>query len=126
MTRPTPHSAELLLILLLAACASGGAATPRTTRNIIGRPEIEATNASHALELIERLRPEFLRPRSGSGAGLTAPVVYINDIRANSRSQLEALPKDLILEVVYIESQDATTRYGTGHGAGAVLVSTRR
>ena len=123
---PCAHRAAAVLVTaFLAACASGGGGSPRTARNLITRQEIEATTAADALEAIDRLRPEFLRPRSGSGAGLSAPVIYLNGIRA-SRSQLQALPKDVVLEVAYIESQDATTRYGTGHGAGAVLVTVRR
>jgi hypothetical protein len=116
----------LLATMLAAACASGTANPSRTSRDTIARAEVEATNVSNALELIQRLRPEFLRPRTAGSGGTITPVVYVDGVRQGSTSSLQSIPKEIVFEVTYIDSNDATLRFGTGHGAGAVLISTRR
>jgi hypothetical protein len=120
----------ILMVSLLAACASGGSSgssTPHGSRDLIILSEIEAVEVTNAFDLIQRLRPEMLRPRSGGGFTSTpSPVVYLDGVRHGEVNSLTSIPKDIIREVRYINAADATTRFGTGNTGGAILIATRR
>lgn len=121
--------------LLLVACATAGT-TPGTARNpnVITAEEIAQNPSSNAYELIQRLRPSFLRTR---GAVHGAPsngvnnieavdlVVYLNDTRLGGSDQLRQLPTTDIREIRYYSASDATTKWGTGNSAGAIQVISR-
>lgn len=126
MIRP---ALAILSLTLLAACASSAAPTgPRRQRDRISAEEIASVQVGTAYEVIEALRPEFLRARgsaSMSGAQEFA-VVYIDGVRAGAPDELRRVPREVIGEIRYLSANDATTQYGTGHGGGAVLVVTKR
>jgi hypothetical protein len=119
----------LFAALLSASCASGGSGdSSRTTRDIIGLEEIQSVEVANAFELIQRLRPEMLRPRAtlGLGGSQVTPTVYLDGVRAGELDQLASVSKDALREVRYISAADATTRFGTGHTGGAIMILTRR
>ena len=111
------------LVVLSIACASGGGGSAvRRNSNVITLEEIEAVEATNAYDLIQRLRPQFLRP-----AGVGDPVVlYIDGTRREGLGDLRTLLKSSVREVRYLDSTDATTRFGTNHRSGAIQLTTRR
>ena len=124
----------LLVAFGLAAvgCSGGGsgsgaqpATETRTTRgsaNLITEAEISATSYQNALEIVQNLRPAMMRPRPGGG-----PVMlYLDDVKLMDLNGLSAVPSGRIKEIRYISAQDATTRWGTGHASGVILVTTKR
>ena len=118
------------LVLLVTACASAGtngqgASAPRGSRDVITQAEVEATDVSTVLDLIRRLRPEYLRARGG-GASIGPVVFYLDGVKQQSVDALQTISKEIVREVRYLNATDATMRFGTDHTAGAVLVSTRR
>jgi hypothetical protein len=118
----------LLAALVIASCASSGQGGSSRNRDVITMDEMANVQVSNAFELIQRLRPEFLRSRGSqsmrSPQGLT-PVVYVDGVRQGDTSMLQRLPKESIQEIRYLNGRDATTQYGTDHGGGALLVRTR-
>lgn len=116
-----------IVLVSFAACASGSGG-PRRVRDYISPEEIAAVQAATAFEVVQQLRPEFLRTRgsvSASGSEAVA-VVYIDGVRAGSLQELRRVPREALQDVRYINAADATTRYGTGHGGGAIMVATKR
>ena len=120
-------------IVLLAACG-GGASTaahpdgaPRPVRgsaNLITEDEINAGVYSNALEVVQNLRPTMLRARAGTTGG---PVVlYVDDVKMLDMAGLASTPANRVKEIRFISAQDATTRWGTGHASGVILVITKR
>ena len=113
------------------ACSSatqGGARTPSTSRRMLLADEIQAVPATSAYEAVSRLRPEWLRrrgqvsirdPRAGE------VVVYLDGVRFGGPGSLRNIRAESILQMDYLDASDATTRFGTGHGGGAILVRTR-
>jgi hypothetical protein len=107
---------------------------PRITPSLITNDEIEerAPTAQHAQEIIERLRPQWLRPRRGavSMSGMTtvpAIRVYLNDIRQQGGTDvLRTILRDEVTELRFVNGVDASARYGVDHELGAILVRTRR
>lgn len=133
------------LVLLGVGCAGGGtarsgsraqsataamsaAAAPRGSANVIVESEIPASGAQNALEVIQRVRPSMLRARNGTTneTGVLDIVFYIDGTRAGDRESLAAIPASNVREIRLLNATDATTRFGTGHSLGAILVTTKR
>ncbi len=118
--------------LVLAACGGGSSqattTTPRTVRgpaDLITDAEINAgPGYQNALEVVQNLRPNMMRPRAGAGA---QPVrLYLDDVRMNDLNGLATIPANRVKEIRYINARDATTRWGTDHDSGVILVTTKR
>jgi hypothetical protein len=110
--------------VFLTACAAGGQSSgPRAgRRNVITAEELQAIEVSTAFEAVRRLRPTWLRSRSGGGD----PVVFIDNVRAGDLNMLDQLYLTTVRELRYVSPADATTRWGTGYTNGAIEVITRR
>lgn len=131
------------LALLLAACG-GGAATgrgpepvstatsTRTTRSssVLTAQEIteRAPDATDLYIAIQSLRPQFLRTRGATSMqGSSDPVrVYVGGVSAGGIEYLRNLKPAEIMLVRLLSPSDATTQYGTGHTAGALVVELKR
>jgi hypothetical protein len=116
--------------LLLMACAQG--VSPGATggsRNLITAEEIAAASTTTALDLVQQLRPNWLRGRGPVSIGRDAadvPVVYVDDVRNGDPSVLERISSQIVTEIRFLSASDATTMFGLGHGGGAIMVRTRR
>jgi hypothetical protein len=107
-----------------AACASGsgGASRPAgATQNRIVEAELAALGQVDALQAVNRLRPQWLSSRSGA-----APVLYVDGQRRSNLQELGTVRASEVEQMEYMSASDASTRYGTGHTGGAVLVTMRR
>jgi hypothetical protein len=110
------------LALFGAACASGGGSGSTSgSRYVITGEQIAEAAVSDALEAVERLRPDWLRSR-GAGGSIQA---YRDGFRLGSVEALRSIGAEQIRSIRFINARDATTRWGTDHGAGAIEVVTR-
>jgi ABC-type glycerol-3-phosphate transport system substrate-binding protein len=125
--------------LLAAACASstGGSPSatqqsqaesrPRFERDRITAEELATVNVQTALEAVQRLRPQFLQTHGGGTTSMTQGkqnvVVYVDQTRMGGPSSLADIPITDVKEIQYLNGPDATQRYGTGHGSGAIIVT---
>jgi hypothetical protein len=132
------------LLVAAAGCASTGEGGPRPSRNEITLAEIEGTpGARTAQDVINRLRPQWLRGRGSGTFNKTAEegiIVYVDGLRSGylpvtqlvARAQsagtnpLEGITADRVSRILYYTASDATQKYGTGHAFGAIEVITRR
>ena len=118
-------AATLALSLGLAGCtaaSSSGTDGPRRSANRITRVELEELGQVDAYEAVQRLRPNWLRPRGGQ----TAQVMVDGSRQPGRLNVLRQYRAAQIEEMRYMSSSDATTRYGTGYDGGAILITTRR
>ena len=88
---------------------------------MITAEEVAGANASTAFAVIRQLRPAWLTTRGG-----TEPIAYVDGRKYATLEDLENIGVELIREIRYLDSRDATMRFGTGHTAGAIEVITRR
>jgi outer membrane receptor protein involved in Fe transport len=112
------------LALGLAGCASGGGTGSRpagSTANRIVRAELAGIDQIDALQAVNRLRPSWVSMRGGS-----EPVLYVDGVRRANFRDLSTMQTTDIEQIEYMSGSDASTRYGTGHGGGAIMVTTRR
>jgi hypothetical protein len=126
--------AALAMIALAVGCASSGVPTTSKNQNVITEEEIAHTSAANAYELIQHLRPNYLRTRGAVHGAPTADgnhleavdvAVYLNETRFGGSEQLRDIAFSDIREVRYFSASEATTKWGTGHSAGAIQILTR-
>jgi hypothetical protein len=129
------HWISLALLFVAIGCApaaegAGGSTAPRMNRNVITAEEIAATErAGSAYEIVQALRPNWLRTRAGgtvTNPGAGEPVVYVDGIRMGGTNMLRQIERSGIVTLQYLDAKDATTRFGTGHSGGVIMVGTRR
>ena len=132
MTRATSLPIILAVAVVSAACAAGGPGgerAPRAQQNVLTDEQIQAGSHQTAYDAVRSLRPSWLRERPGSisnpqGAEVT---VYVDGTRMDGGiNSLRQVRADGIQRMEYMSPSDATTRFGTGHMGGAILISSRR
>lgn len=120
--------AMLLLAAVSSACASGGVRTPHGPRDVITRSQIQSINVASAFDVVQQLRPEFLRSRgslSVQNPDPPLPQVYVDGMFYGAIRSLHEIPADRVEEIRYLNARDATTRYGTGHQGGVIALRLR-
>jgi hypothetical protein len=65
----------------------------------------------------------MLRARSSAGGPV---VLYVDNVKMLDMTGLSTIPATRVREIRYINASDATTRWGTGHASGVILVTTKR
>lgn len=133
--RTVACSARLLAVLATIACSSNPApvsgneadravARPASRSNDVAmEKELRESSTRSALEFVRQHRPQWLRSRGSSGRGAPAePVVYLGDVRLGGLESLAQFPTNNIKELRYHNATDATSRWGTGHSAGAIVI----
>lgn len=90
----------------------------------ITQEQIQETGpVDSAYSLVQKLRPNWLRRRGRSS--INAPgsiIVYIEGSRQSSPESLRRVNVINIESVAYLDSDQATLRYGSGHDHGAIEV----
>jgi hypothetical protein len=117
--------AIILGLSLAAACAGTSPVSGRPANTLgdgryLGPDEIResAYRNANALAAIEGLRPWFLRTRSA------APAIYVDGFRYDHVRDLELLSALAIGEIRLLDPGQAMYRFGAGHGAGAIAITT--
>ena len=126
------HAARTLALALVAltvtACASAPAGTRRVVsqrHNVISFQEIVDERASSAYELIEKLRPFYLRGRTGGLMG-APPIVYMDDILLGDVNELRAIHARDVLEIRYVRGEEMLFRQQEASGHQVIQVVTKR
>lgn len=111
-------SNAVVILTLFAACAPA-ATVQGSSQTVITTEELEAVQVNSLYEAVNRLRPRWLTVRSpqtfGSGAGMTAILVYQNQTRLGGVDVLRDLGKE---SAVWLEYLDRATASATLPGAG--------
>ncbi len=123
-------AAALVFTTACAATTGAGGDGSGASSNLLTRAELASVSANNAFEAIERLRPQWLRPRGPSSVTQPEgdwPLVYMDNVRAGDVNMLATIPVDDIGEMRFITGSDATTRWGTGVTGGVIeIISLRR
>ncbi|MGE0439443.1 MAG: hypothetical protein AB7L66_01815 [Gemmatimonadales bacterium] len=123
------------LVVAPAAAQEQGKTKPKIDRrpNLISIEEIDLIRheVTSAYDIVQRLRPSYLRPRGtnsfGNAAGGASPTarVIVDGVPRGDTSMLRDLPAATVKEIRYLNAADASTQYGTNYGGGAIQVFTR-
>lgn len=113
-------------LTLSSACAPGVSAPfgdpVAAGSRIVSVSTLGACGPADLLHTLERCHPRFLRPWPECPH---PPVAYLDGTRLTDLSALGGVPTASVVEVRYLPGSEATTRFGTGHIGGAVVVRTR-
>ncbi|HKW09148.1 MAG TPA: Plug domain-containing protein [Gemmatimonadaceae bacterium] len=101
-------------------------ARSHSSRDVITTDELAKVDVQNALQAVQRLRPNFLQTHGGMSSSMTQGpqdvVVYVDNTRMGGPSSLSQIPITDVKEIQYLNGPDATQRFGTGHGSGAIIV----
>jgi len=119
-----------VLLLLVAGCAKKGPVTGQGGVSVIDQAEIEATDARHVLELIQRVRPAWLlmgtRRNPSDPFEEGGPIVLVNSYPPPPRPlfSLQYMSLENIREIRYLTRTRTETWYRVRAPAGAILILT--
>jgi hypothetical protein len=118
------------------AVEAQGTATPsariripraRRSLNAISYEEVRSTHASDAYELINSLRPSWLRtPRGPTSFNAQIDLAVFKDgVRMGSREVLRTIPITAIRTLRFYSAVDARQKFGGDTSAGAIEISSQ-
>ncbi len=115
---------------------------PRTNadrRRLIARDEVAETRVSTAFDLVQSLRPQWLRARGSNSLRIVtrgdanwvadeSPIIVYQDGRVLGPGVelLRSIPHASIEQVEYFDAAEAQQRWGVGHPQGAIHVISKR
>ena len=123
----------VMLFATVAGCGTGRASTepyPSRNRMVLFPDEIAkyGTTGRTAYDMIRLLRPEFLRSRGVVSLRDQTPptaTIYLDGVRYGDLQSLKLISAEQLTSVQYLSGSEATTRYGTDHVGGAILITTK-
>ena len=125
----------LVLALVLTSCVGtpsppwedGNVNAPRSNRNLLVRAELADFSGESAREVIQKLRPSWLRAVRGASivAGRVYARIMVDETSRRDLDELNSLYSDDIESMRYLSAADATTKYGTGYSGGAIEITSR-
>lgn len=123
------------LLLLSVSCAGSstpesGTPKPVVDRNVISNEELQdpVLRGMDALRAIQYLRPAFFRgsgPQSfvNTSAGMTQFSMDYGPVQPlKNLSALPSLSLQMVYEIRYLDTNDATNRFGLNANSGPVIV----
>ena len=116
--------------LVVSSCSTGGSRATRSLPDQLTQAEIDAASAITAFELINRLRPGWLRPpNTGSLSGIRSQLilVYLDGQRLGDVHSLRTLSKTGIRSMRWLDAARAAAvlpAIGSDPVAGAIVIST--
>jgi hypothetical protein len=117
----------MLFLAVAAGCASGPATAGRTGRSdLITEEQLRARGFGSVYDAVETLRSNWLRTRgSDTLAGTPTQIqVYVDNTRLGGVENLRGISPLSVSYIQWYNANDATARWGIGHGAGVIYVST--
>ena len=121
--------ASLLVLLALAGCAGASGTAGGGNPNVIGDQQLREMDPEglSVIQVIQRLRPNWLRTRGTAsfGGGAAVPQAVMDGVPLGDFSELGGVSAREVRGIEFVSAGDATTRFGTGYPGGAILVRTR-
>ena len=126
------NTTAVLLSLALLGClssqsAQSGQPASRGDRRILTGAELREQHYNSAYEAIEALRGNWLVARGpDSFASPSVVLVYMDNVKLGGIETLRAVEISTLESIEHLDANSATARWGVGHGAGVILITTLR
>jgi hypothetical protein len=137
---PTPivRGAVVGALLALACRSTSEAPAPSQhpgQKDAITQAEIRTvlSRSSTAYDIVRQLRPAMLLRRTVTGVEPTPSMmakelpgahVHVDDVRVGPFDILSTIPAAAVASIEWLSATDASTRFGNGHTAGVIVVTT--
>lgn len=128
MRRDIGKLLALVLIISCVACAGRhkSSRTPGIDQNVITGKEMVDSHFVSPLDALEALHPAWLRARGPDSFVAPSEVqVYLDNVRLGGVDTLRSINIRIIRYIRHFDGVAATARWGVGHAAGVILVSTQ-
>ncbi len=129
LTRVTTCPTVMATLLAMGCASSGESGSTGRSRDLITQTELMEVPHSTVFEAVRALRPRWLQARAGasfqSRQQQTARVYIDGQLRGELGEMWNLLPTE-VSEIRFMSASDATTRFGTNHIGGAIVITTRR
>ena len=116
--------------LVAIACTAPGARLERADPQLITEDEVEASRASTAYDVIEKMRANFLSYHGETSFDKSSsrpyPTVYVDGQEFGPIGTLRNIPASQVSTIRLYRSWEATTKFGGGNMGGVIAVTTRR
>jgi hypothetical protein len=130
---PLRRTFALGCLVAAAACASPPApeAAQPTNRTMITDAEIPTTGTESAYDLIQRIRPEYLRPRptqtymGAKSNEAPPPALVFNGQRLGDVGDLRQVPAPSLSYVRYYSIEEGKRKFGMQYGGGVIEIRYR-
>jgi hypothetical protein len=117
-------------VLMAAACHPQGSGRDAPDQQIITEQQVEESRGANALEVIQRVRPNFLHDRGETSLSKSRsapyPTVYVDGQEFGPISSLRLIPASQIATIRLYRAWESATIYGSGNGGGVIAITTRR
>lgn len=119
------HILFLLLLALGTACASTASSPARhADRDRLLQEEIAAAHEPNLYNLVQKLRPQWLRKRGAKDLRDQGEiVVYYGRTRLGGPESLRRISTSEVASLRFLSGPEANTRFGRGHEHGAIIVT---
>lgn len=124
---PSISVLSIILVFMGSTACAGGGSTSGGDPNVISRQQIEETESSgNALQLVQRLRPNWLQRQGGTSmADPGQIVVYVEGNRQGGPDALRNVEVINVESIEFLSARQATVEYGSGHDNGVIRVHLR-
>jgi hypothetical protein len=114
--------------LTVVACSSTGATgARRSSSSVITAEDLAEVPELNCYEAVQRLRPSWLRTRGRvSMSGQQGIRLYVDGISRGYVEELASIRANAVERMRHLSGPEATSRFGTDHGDGAILVTLKR
>jgi hypothetical protein len=114
------------LVTLLGGCATaGGPGSPRLDRATLTQGQLAEQHVENAYDAVQALRSNWLQERGpDSFLRPSRVIVFVDNVALGTVESLKTVPIRYVVSIHHLDGLEATARYGGGHGAGAIVVST--
>ncbi|HEY0529014.1 MAG TPA: hypothetical protein VGD02_09300 [Gemmatimonadaceae bacterium] len=122
---------SILVVAAAMACAPAATTNPTGVRrqaNVITQPEVQASFESNAYDVVNKLRPMFLKTRGRTtvqGQAQEYASVFLDDQYFGDLNSLRNIAATQIQEIRYYPGTEVATKFGMQYGAGVIAVKTR-
>jgi len=121
--------AAVAAFLIASACAVHRVETQSADGTLITEAEIDSLHAVNALELVSRLRPNFLASRGKlsvqPGSVNALPNVYVDEQFYGDATELRNIAASTVESIRLYSASEAQYKYGRGNAAGVIGITTK-
>jgi hypothetical protein len=133
----------IALALVLSGCARHASQAPAPREGVITGEQLLRSGTTNVYDAVQKLRPQCLRMRTGSGltgsrtsadpgdvpAGIAHQreiTLYIDGSRSGRAEDLRSIGVAEVLTIECLSATDAAQRFGLNNSGGAVVITRRR
>lgn len=115
-----------LMAVMVASAACAGSAQPasdRPNRAVIVDSELPEGGTETVFDVVQRLRPEYLRQRPQGGSSVLA--VFTHGQLLGDAGELKRIPVSSVKEVRYYTIEQAKNKFGMQYSGGVIELTYR-